>query len=117
MENLEFHNLEFNEGINVTVRRGEGWATRLAPGDVFFFGQEGCGVEVPPAGVGTCLSAQVYDDLGDIPITLLAYEHDSDCQSRDGLRDELKRIYGSGGLTGSFTVIVFTVEPFRMSVE
>lgn len=86
-----FQNPVFHPGLNVTVRNGRKWAD-LRPGDL---------LDVQAAdGTSVCQGRSLFTWTGavdDIPSYYLKFEHDPQCQSREGLRSVLGEVYGAVG--------------------
>jgi hypothetical protein len=81
----------FHEGLNVTVRDGRKWFEELKSGDVvhalrakdrMFFREL------------RVVLAVHCPDLASVPEFLLEFEHDEGCRTRNGLFEELHRVYG-----------------------
>ena len=95
MQNLLFINPEIRDGLNVTVRNGTKWATAV-PGDLLSVRKTG------KSDVEQCQVRLLFVQclhLGSFAHThalvgLLRFEHDSTCQTWDGLDFAMRRAYG-----------------------
>lgn len=101
---MEFQELDFHPGVNVTCRMGRKWAEVLDPGDVF---RVGCSTREVVKGVAICLGWLIVSSPSDIPENLLYFEHDPKCRDLQGAYDELVRVYGPEVRTSEITVLVF----------
>lgn len=91
---VEFDEMTFHGGVNITVRNGAKWANRAKVGDILWAiptGQNGVeGFTKNGAVVGV-----MYCPLDDIPAGLHKLNHDPKCRTVKGIKAELDRIYGA----------------------
>lgn len=86
---LLFDNPRFHQGLNVTVRLGTKWAFNVRVGDTVNLARASGGSVIQTA----IIQGIVMCKLDELPEALLALEHDPSCRTREGLRDELARVY------------------------
>ena len=105
MAYLKFNKLVFNDGLNLTVRRGAKWDA-LNELDKF-------GVYI----VNGIFDLQHIVDIGTIAMRFcdlrdsdLEYEHDPQCRSVSGLLEEMKRIHPGFDEREIVTLVYFTID-------
>jgi len=102
MKKLLFENPTFEEGTNVTVRRGDKWAE-----------EEGtlvslCDLEENQVARGIITRTHTLP-FEEIPAAWLAVEHDPACRTREGLLAVMQDIYPGFEETDLVTVVLFDV--------
>lgn len=93
---LEFQNPVFQPGLNVTVRNGTKWATRLEAGATVALGDT-----EKTVGEARVVFVATFDIGGKhealvLLASLLAFEHDPACRTFGGLSEVLDRVYPDG---------------------
>jgi hypothetical protein len=84
MKTIEFSNPVFKAGINFTVRLGEKWKEHLTINEfVFLNSTHYLGI----------IRRIITCPFGELPEEVIRNEHDTRCQSLDGLGRELKKVY------------------------
>lgn len=106
MFNLEFHNTTQQQGVNVTIRNGDGWHNRVSPGDKVKLGCTARGID---AGTGTVLFTAMLP-FDQIPAIWLQYEHDLSCHSIEGLKEAMHSAYGRGQWGPMVTAVFYHVD-------
>lgn len=113
---LQFQNPVFNPGTMITVRRGTKWSRLVCPGvhiDIEdaskSFDGYATGTPAQDGIVGEALITGVLlTTFNEIPGDLLKWEHDPKCTTREGLFEEMQRVYGEGfKATDIVTVVLF----------
>jgi hypothetical protein len=105
---MEFQNMIFFRGVNLTIRKGPKWYERTKPGDKLYL--------IPPGGRATNASMVgrvvyiAYLPLGFVPESWLALEHDPDCRTVEGMAAALMLAYGEVKVDDLVTVIFFEVK-------
>ena len=90
---LQFERMLFEEGINVTFRKGPKWSQfGIRRGDVIYISETGNSKNRASVVVRNIAGPRFLQNFTDATI---AKDHDRSCRTRDGLVRELKRVYGS----------------------
>lgn len=105
MEPLLFTNPIFHKGLNLTVRRGEKWKDKI--GDVVIEDTNNPDYKIDGKIILT--EPKTLNLLEKEPHKLLKLEHDPSCRNVDGLRKELKRVYGDIDDNERLTLVWFEV--------
>lgn len=101
---LLFMNPVFSEGLNVTCRKGVKWLHQTYVGHELAVEKTNTGAPVGRVVVVGVLSMP----FSELPAELLTYEHDPACRTRQGLLQEMRRVYGkSFKKEDVVTVLVF----------
>lgn len=83
----------FHVGLNLTVRLGGKWYRDTRPGDrLIIVDTEEQDKEI----LRTRVLFTTHGPLNEIPEAWLRYEHDPSCRTREGLYEELCRVYAGG---------------------
>lgn len=125
MLKMQFCNPVFQPGLNMTVRAGSKWAEFKVINDIgvgltipgapiLLEGKETQGkpreaefvVSTYPVGQGLLIGASEFDTLKDIPLDLLAFNHDPNCRDHEGLQAAIDAHYGDHCRDG-YTVVFF----------
>ena len=88
MKELSFVNPKFNEGLNLTVRKGTKWDQVDYGEAVWLTNQSGQIIG------DAAITAKYVGPLNDMPETWLHHEHDPACRTVEGLVSVLRNIYG-----------------------
>lgn len=99
---MYFENPEFNDGINLTVRRGTKWDQFR--GDMYLQGVE----KESPNNVGTIIETKVMR-FEDIQKEDLELEHDSRCRDYEGLLECMREVYDDFDVYEIVTLVYFKV--------
>lgn len=89
MTKIEFNNMRFHCGLNLTVRNGDKWAGTL-PGTVLDIHETGN----PDTATTATVMYAVLRRFNTLTDADLEHEHDPACRTVAGLRDALNRAYG-----------------------
>lgn len=101
---LYFKNPVFNPGVNVTVRLGDKWFGSTGARNIHPVHNTETSQQVGLARIVTVFLSK----LGDIPMGILALEHDPSCVTREGILAEMQRVYApTVGPDDLVTVILF----------
>lgn len=103
MRPMKFDKPVFHKGLNCTVRLGEKWKWRLNIGEEFL-------VESIDKFWIMVTRKLLVARLKDLKKSDIKKEHEKKCRTLEGLRKELKRIYGKDKITDNIVVTVVYFE-------
>ena len=103
MKELLFIECVFRAGMNVTVRRGDKWATTLIGGELVKLKKTGADFE---SGIGKIYGVALIPFLL-IPNDWLRLEHDPSCTDMEGLLAAMKRAYPDFRTDEYVSVVLF----------
>ena len=107
---LEFVNLAFKDGMNVTVRNGDKWLHRVKPGDRVLLAETG---KAPLWDAQNRVLGVLYGSLDEIPSAVLKFEHDPACRTKKGLARVLDEIYGPAPHNHRMVTVIMWVRDTR----
>jgi len=104
METLKFAVMKFDVGMNITVRDGTKWATRVKPGDKVIL----AGLNDEPEQRGI-IHALYITQFWAIPAYMYEFEHDPACRTYPGLKTIMEGLYPGFNDDSIVTAIMFVM--------